>query len=168
MNKFDFKKYHVRAYPTMVVIDEKGDLVKTLEGFFTPNILMEELTDPYHDSQAALFGSIDPADAEGGRVLKTVLPAHTKAKAQGSALAIFFSAYALEVFEFNSYGNAQDAVRVWDVPWEGEIWIIPVGGGRHKVVLGPLDNKIDAEEAQRQLMEDHHLETRILDLANLL
>lgn len=162
------QKYQIRAYPTLVVIDAKGNLVKTLEGFFTPNILIAELQDPYHDSRAALFASVDPATAKGGKVLKTVLPEKTRVKSSGNALAIFFSAYALEVAEYISYGEAQDVVRIWDVPWEGEIWIIPVGQGRHKVVLGPLDNKAEAEEAQKRMREDHQLETNVLDLANML
>ncbi|MFK7972106.1 MAG: thioredoxin fold domain-containing protein [Bacteroidia bacterium] len=162
------QKYQVRAYPTMVVIDAKGNLVKTLEGFFTPNILMAELGDPYHDSRAALFTTIDPADAKGGRVLKTVLPEKSAAKASGNALAIFFSAYALEVAEYASYGEAQDVVRIWEIPWDGEIWIIPMGQGRHKVVLGPLDSKAEAEDAQKRMLEEHNLESVVLDLANML
>jgi thioredoxin-related protein len=162
------QKYQIRAYPTMVVIDAKGKLIKTLEGFFTPAILIEELTNPHHDSRAALFASADPADIKGGKVLKTVLPEQTRAKATGNALALFFSAYALEIFEFPSCGEAQDAVRVWDVPWKGEIWIIPVGQGRHKVVLGPLDSRKEAETAQEMLKKEHDLELEILDLANML
>lgn len=162
------QKYQVRAYPTMVVIDSEGKLVKTLEGFFTPAILIEELTDPYIDSRAALFASSDPAEAKSGKVLKTVLPKQTRAKATGNALALFFSAYALEVFEFSSYGQAQDAVRVWDVPWDGELWIIPVGQGRHKVVLGPLDDLKAAKAAQKRLKIEHDLELEVLDLANMM
>ena len=162
------QKYHVRAYPTIVVIDSNGNLIKTLEGFFTPSILISELTNPKKASRVALFGSEDSETSKPGKVLKTLRPKGSTVKSTGNALAIFFSAYALEVYEFGSYGEAQDAVRVWDVPWEGEIWIIPVGQGRHKLILGPLNSKSEAEAARKKMLKEHQLETQVLNLTNLL
>lgn len=162
------KRYKVRAYPTIVIVDAQGELIKTLEGYFTARVLQAELTNPHVQSTKALFASVKPGEGPSGKVLKTVRPQKSQTKASGKALAIFFSAYVLDVFEFDSYGDAQDAVRVWDVPWQGEIWIIPVGQGRHKVVLGPLDNKKEAEAAKIRMLREHNLYTQILDLGDLM
>ena len=164
------KKYHIRAYPTVLILNAKGQVLRTLEGFFLPRVLQSELQ--HLDEEISPMGLFKPSEvaikAESeATVVKRVIPEASKKKNFGASPKLFYSEFGLEVWEFNSYGEAQDAVRVWDIPWKGDIWLIPASGGNYKIVLGPLDNKKEAEAARQQLMEKHDMETRLLDFSEL-
>jgi thioredoxin-related protein len=161
------QKYHVRAYPTILVLDEEGRLLKTLEGFFTPAVLLTELTNLTNPSTLALFDTDEISrNAQRGRILKTIRPESAPRETR-NVNSLFVDQYGLEVREFPSYGEAQDFVRVWDVAWDGGIWIIPIGFGRHKMVLGPIDSKEEAAFAIEKLWQNNGIQCKLLDLAKV-